>query len=156
MNKTHHYNTLVTWTGNKGTGTSGYRDYERSHTISIEGKSDILASSDPSFRGDKSRHNPEELFVSSLSSCHMLWYLHLCADAGIRVIRYEDQASGTMQENPDGSGRFTEVLLKPTVSIDDASKTDLALELHHKAHKMCFIARSCNFPVRHEPVIKTM
>jgi organic hydroperoxide reductase OsmC/OhrA len=153
MAKTHHYQSIIRWTGNKGTGTSGYRDYERSHTVSIDGKPDILTSSDPSFRGDKSRHNPEELFLSSLSSCHMLWFLHLCSDAGIVVTAYEDHAEGTMEENPDGSGQFSGVLLKPAVTITDATRADEAQKLHHKANQMCFIARSVNFKVRHEPVI---
>lgn len=152
--KVHHYKTSLTWTGNTGKGTSGYRDYERSHTISIENKPDIHASSDPSFRGDRTHHNPEELFVASLSSCHMLWYLHLCAEAGIVITSYRDSASGTMNENADGSGQFAEVVLHPAAVINDASKTELAKELHHKAHQMCFIARSCNFPVRHEPVVE--
>ncbi len=111
-------------------------------------------SSDPSFRGDKSKHNPEELLVASLSSCHMLWYLHLCSDAGIVVTSYQDAATGTMEENPDGSGQFTEVVLHPVVELTDAAKAGLARELHHKVSQMCFIARSCNFPVKHEPLIK--
>jgi organic hydroperoxide reductase OsmC/OhrA len=156
MAKTHHYQSIIRWTGNKGTGTSGYRDYERSHTISIDGKPDILTSSDPSFRGDKSRHNPEELFLSSLSSCHMLWFLHLCGDAGIVVTAYEDHAEGTMEENPDGSGQFSEVLLKPAVTITDATRADEAQRLHHKANQMCFIARSVNFKVRHEPTVRML
>lgn len=153
MGKTHHYQSTIRWTGNLGSGTSGYRAYERSHTIGVAGKPDILASSDPSFRGDKSRHNPEELFVSSLASCHMLWYLHLCADAGIVVTSYEDHAEGTMEETPDGSGQFTGVVLKPAVTITDASRSEEAKELHHQANRMCFIARSCNFEVTHEPSV---
>lgn len=153
MSKKHHYQSTVVWTGNKGTGTSGYRDYERNHTISVDGKADILASSDPSFRGDKNRHNPEELFLASLSSCHMLWLLHLCSDAGIVVTAYEDQAEGTMQENADGSGQFTSVTLRPRVSIADATRAEEVQQLHHKANEMCFIARSCNFEVRHEPEV---
>lgn len=152
--KSHQYKTSLTWTGNTGKGTSSYRDYERSHTISVENKPDILASSDPSFRGDRTRHNPEELFVASLSSCHMLWYLHLCSEAGIVINSYQDSAIGTMNENADGSGQFTDVVLHPVAVISDASKTELAKKLHHKAHQMCFIARSCNFPVKHEPVVK--
>jgi len=151
MNKSHQYRATIVWTGNKGTGTSGYRDYERNHTVSIDGKADILASSDPSFRGDKTRHNPEELFVASLSSCHMLWYLHLCAEGGIVVTAYEDQAEGTMAENADGSGQFTEVVLRPRVTLADPSLAEKAKKLHDNAHHMCFIARSCNFPVRHSP-----
>ncbi|WP_339792539.1 MAG: OsmC family protein [Imperialibacter sp.] len=156
MAKTHHYQSTVRWTGNKGTGTSGYRDYERSHTVSIDGKPDILTSSDPSFRGDKSRHNPEELFLSSISSCHMLWFLHLCSDAGIVVTEYADNAEGTMVENPDGSGQFSEVVLRPAVTITDAARVDETKRLHHKANEMCFIARSVNFKVRHEPTVRML
>ncbi len=155
MSKTHPYKVTTSWTGNRGTGTSGYRDYDRSHTVSIEGKADILTSSDPSFRGDKTKHNPEELFVASLSSCHMLWYLHLCADAGIVVTAYEDKAEGTMAENADGSGQFVEVTLRPRVTLADPSQAEKAQHLHDNAHHMCFIARSCNFPVKHLPEVTT-
>src|SRR5947209_274064 len=101
-NKEHQYRTRVVWTGNLGTGTSGYTDYSRNHEISAEAKAAVYASSDPAFRGDRSRYNPEELLVASLSSCHMLWYLHLCADDGVQVLQYEDEALGYMQESPDG------------------------------------------------------
>jgi organic hydroperoxide reductase OsmC/OhrA len=149
----HHYEIGLTWTGNQGEGTVNYRKYERSHTISVPGKSDILGSSDPSFRGDKSKHNPEELLVASISSCHMLWYLHLCSVAGIIITAYTDQAQGTMVENEDGSGHFSEVILYPTVTITDGNQIEKAIELHKDAHKMCFVANSCNFPIRHEPRI---
>jgi organic hydroperoxide reductase OsmC/OhrA len=142
----------VTWTGNTGTGTSTYRSYERAHEISAEGKPAIGASSDPVFRGDRTRWNPEELLVAALSSCHQLSYLHLCADVGIVVVEYVDHAEGWMVETPDGSGQFTRVVLRPkvTISAGDAAK---AKELHHEAHAKCFIARSVNFPVENEPEI---
>lgn len=149
--KQHLYKTTVTWTGNKGSGTSDYRKYERSHTISAEGKSDILCSSDPAFRGDKTKYNPEDILVGSLSGCHMLWYLHLCAENGVVVTNYTDHASGIMAENADGSGQFSEVTLSPQVTVQDASMIAKANALHEKAHAMCFIARSVNFPVRHQP-----
>ena len=151
MSKIHHYNLSVNWTGNTGKGTKDYRSYERSHTISVNNKADIAASSDPNFRGDKSRHNPEELFLASLSSCHMLWYLHLCSDAGIIVTGYTDAATGTMQEDENGSGKFTEVTLNPTVVVEDVSMVEKANALHETANKYCFIANSCNFPVKHQP-----
>lgn len=154
MQGQHNYSLTVTWTGNTGQGTSDYRKYERSHTVSIENKVDILGSSDPAFRGDKTRHNPEELLVASLSTCHMLWYLHLCAENGIVVTDYVDQAAGTMQENADGSGYFTEVTLKPITIVTDASMVEQALALHHRANQMCFIANSCNFPIQHLPECK--
>ncbi|SMC82064.1 OsmC family protein [Chryseobacterium sp. YR221] len=151
MNKEHHYKTIIQWTGNKGTGTSGYRDYERSHTISAENKPDIEGSSDPSFRGDKKKYNPEEIFLSSLSSCHMLWYLHFCSEAGVIVIDYTDQATGIMAETSNGSGHFTEVTLYPTVIVAEESMIEKAAQLHHKANEYCFIANSVNFPVKHIP-----
>ncbi|MEW6469806.1 MAG: OsmC family protein [Bacteroidota bacterium] len=153
MSKQHHYQVSVRWTGNTGSGTAGYTAYERSHTVSAADKPHILCSSDPSFRGDKSKYNPEELLVASLSSCHMLWFLHLCADAGITVVEYSDSAQGTMAEDPDGGGRFTEVTLHPLVRIREAELIPKAHALHQRAHELCFIARSCNFPVRHMPVV---
>ena len=147
----HHYSATTAWTGNKGLGTSGYKAYERSHSIRIDGKADLLCSSDPAFRGDRARHNPEELLVASLSSCHMLWYLHLCADNNIVVVDYVDEASGTMEENSDGSGQFVEVVLKPRVTVAEKGMIEKANELHHKANQMCFISRSVKFPVRHNP-----
>ena len=151
--KEHHYTTAITWTGNKGEGTSHYKAYDRDYLIRVTGKPDIPGSSDPSFRGSPARYNPEELLVSSISSCHMLWYLHLCSVNNIVVTDYRDQAQGTMIEKPDGSGYFKEVVLFPVVTILDSSpsRTDKALQLHHDANKMCFVANSCNFPIRHEP-----
>jgi organic hydroperoxide reductase OsmC/OhrA len=154
MEKEHRYAASLTWTGNKGEGTKNYKSYERDHTIRVEGKGDIACSSDPSFRGSPQRYNPEELLVSSLSSCHMLWFLHLCSVNNIVVIDYRDQAKGTMIEKADGSGYFKEVELHPVVTLTEAAMIDRAGELHHEANKMCFIANSCNFPVRHEPVFK--
>ena len=151
MQKEHHYKTTITWTGNKGTGTNDYREYERSHTLSIANKEDILCSSDTPFRGDGTKHNPEDMLLSALSSCHMLWYLHLCADAGVMVISYTDNAAGTMVEQPGKGGHFTEVILHPVVVVTDASMIEKANELHEAAHKNCFIANSVNFPVRHIP-----
>ncbi|MDB5145851.1 MAG: OsmC family peroxiredoxin [Mucilaginibacter sp.] len=151
MDKSHNYNLRVKWTGNKGTGTSDYRAYERSHIIQIENKVDIAGSSDPAFRGDKTKHNPEELLLASLSTCHMLSYLHVCVINGVVVIDYIDNATGTMVETPEGSGHFTEVILNPQVTVKDSSMIEKANELHHKASKLCFIANSVNFPVRHNP-----
>ncbi len=149
--KNHHYKTKITWTGNSGRGTKDYRAYERSHTISVNEKETINASSDPSFRGDKTKYNPEELLVASLSSCHMLSYLHLCAINNIIVLAYVDDAEGTMQETDNGGGHFTEVVLKPLITISDKGMLEKATQLHHDANELCFIASSCNFPVKHEP-----
>ena len=149
--KLHRYNIQINWTGNRGKGTRSYKSYDRSHVISGEGKPDIEGSSDASFQGDRSKYSPEDLFVSTLSSCHMLWYLHLCAVNGVIVLEYNDKAIGEMEETTDGSGRFTRVTLKPEVLVADDSMIDKANELHRDAHKMCFIANSVNFEVMHEP-----
>lgn len=150
----HQYRITTTWTGNLGSGTSDYHAYSRNHEIKILGKSaPLLASSDTAFRGDPARYTPEDLLVAALSSCHMLSYLHLCADAGIVVTEYEDAANGFMAEHPDGSGEFTRVLLRPRVVITDSSRISDAKALHHRAHELCFIARSVNFAVECEPVV---
>lgn len=148
----HHYKTTTKWVGNRGQGTANYRAYDRNHDIVVDGRHDLLCSSDPAFRGDPSRHNPEVLLVGSLSGCHMLWYLHLCADNNIVVTEYTDEATGVMEENKDGSGQFLEVTLNPRVTVADKSMIEKANELHHKANQMCFIARSVKFPVHHKPV----
>lgn len=153
--KSHQYKTTVKWTGNKGLGTTNYQAYEREHLISIDNKNDILGSSDPAFRGNKTRHNPEELLVSSLSACHMLWYLHLCSQAGVIVIDYIDNATGIMKETEDGGGQFTEVTLNPIVTVADKTMIEKANEIHKKTNKLCFVANSVNFPVSHKPSIKT-
>ncbi len=150
MTGQHNYSVTITWTGNRGQGTTGYRDYDRNHTLSIQNKPDILCSSDTAFRGDATRHNPEDMLVAALSSCHMLWYLHLCADAGVIVTNYVDNATGILQESPNG-GHFTNVTLHPVVTVKEVSMTEKANELHEVAHKKCFIANSVNFPVLHEP-----
>ena len=153
MVRKHQYSAQVTWTGNRGSGTSGYREYDRSYEVAAEGKAAIRGSADPAFRGDRSCWNPEELLVASLAACHQLWYLHLCADAGVVVLAYEDHAQGVMEEQGSGSGQFAEVTLQPLVTISRTSDAALALELHEKAHQMCFVARSVNFPVRCAPMI---
>ena len=150
MKKQHNYKLKIQWTGNKGQGTSSYTSYERSHTVETENKPWLHCSSDPAFRGDKTKYNPEELLVASISSCHMLWYLHLCSDAGIIVVEYDDDATGTMQETEDGGGHFTEVVLHPKVVVKSSSMIDEANKLHEKANQLCFISRSVNFPVGHE------
>ncbi len=155
MHKEHHYNTSIIWTGNRGDGTKTYKGYDRSHTIFIKNKIDIEASSDGAFMGDTTKHNPEDLFLASLSSCHMLWFLHLCADHGIVVTDYRDDANGTMLQTDTG-GHFTEVILHPEVVITDKTKLQKANELHDDAHKHCFIANSCNFPVKHQAICKTI
>ncbi|MUL82164.1 MULTISPECIES: OsmC family protein [unclassified Mycolicibacterium] len=154
--RTHRYEVEVTWTGNTGSGTSGYRDYARDHDVTgvdTPGKPVILGSADPAFRGSPQRWNPEELLVVSLSQCHMLWYLGLCAREGITVTAYSDRPEGTMSENVEGSGNFTDVTLRPQVIITDLERVEDATELHHEAHRMCFIANSVNFPVNATPTV---
>ncbi|TCI84905.1 OsmC family protein [Tenacibaculum sp. M341] len=152
--KKHNYQVKVEWTGNEGKGTLNYKSYNRNHTITTEGKYDaIKGSSDPSFLGDKTRYNPEDFFLSSLSSCHMLWYLHLCSVHKIIVTEYVDNATGVMEEMDNGSGKFTEVTLHPIVKITDKNMIEKANELHEEANKMCFIANSCNFKIGHSPQI---
>lgn len=149
--KQHYYQATVMWTGNQGTGTSGYKAYSRDHIISAVGKKDIEGSSDPSFRGDKSRYSPEDLLLDAISSCHMLWYLHLCAVNGVIVTNYVDHATAVMNEERDGSGQFSEATLNPVVTVQHEVMIAKADALHHEANKLCFIARSVNFPVHHNP-----
>lgn len=153
MEKQHHYAVRVVWTGNLGTGTESYRGYKRAHEIVATGKPMIDGSADPAFRGDPERWNPEELLVAALSACHKLWYLGLCSQANIVVTSYEDDAEGIMVEEASGAGQFTSVILRPRIIISANSDEAIARSLHHHAHEMCFIARSVNFPVHHEPTI---
>lgn len=156
MHPNHNYKLTLKWTGNKGTGTSGYRAYSRNHEIIIEGKTVLLGSADPTFHGDRTVHNPEDLLLASLSACHMMSYLHVCVKAGIVVTDYVDNATGVMVVNADGSGRFIEVILHPVVTITDETQLAKANELHAEANTLCFIANSVNFPVKHhaETILK--
>lgn len=149
----HRYALKATWTGNRGSGTSGYRDYDRAVTLTVDGKPEIAASSDKPFRGDATRWNPEDLLLAALSECHLLSYLHACVQAGVVVVSYEDDASGTMVEDGAGGGAFREVVLRPRVVVAEESMRAAAEAAHAQANAWCFIANSVNFPVRHEPVI---
>ena len=149
--KRHIYSTRTEWTGAPGEGTLDYRTYSRDHVISAAGKPPIPASSDPAFRGDATRWNPEDMLIASISSCHMLWYLHLCGQAKIIVQAYRDDAEGTMVEDPGGGGRFTHAVLRPVATLAAGSDAGLARALHEEAHRLCFIANSLNFPVTVEP-----
>lgn len=153
MSKLHHYSVNVTWTGNVGGGTHTYDSYERTHVIEAEGKSPIDGSSDPAFRGDPARWNPEELLVASLSACHKLWYLHLCSVNGIVVESYEDAAMGVMRETADG-GHFERVVLRPSITIAPGGDVARANALHEEASAKCFIRNSVSFPVDHTPDIR--
>ncbi|MGH9466934.1 MAG: OsmC family protein [Terriglobales bacterium] len=148
----HRYEVSVRWTGNLGTGTSAYTAYRRDHEISAAGGKPVIAGcSDPAFRGDAARWNPEELLVASLAACHQLAYLHLCADAGIAVLAYSDRAEGEMELTPNGRGRFLSVTLHPDVTIAPGGDLERALHLHEEARRNCFIANSVDFGVAHEP-----
>lgn len=153
MPKEHIYKAKINWTGNLGKGTSAYAEYSRAHEISGDGKDVILGSADPVYRGDKTRYNPEELVVAAISGCHLLWYLHLCADAGIVVVDYQDEAAGKLIETDGGNGKFAEVIINPRVTVTSESDAKLAKTLHQKAHEFCFIANSMNFPVVFKPEI---
>ncbi len=154
MKLDHSYAVSVEWTGNRGTGTSGYRAYGRDHVVRAEGKHDIQGSSDRTFHGDADRWNPEEHLLAALSQCHLLSYLHVAASHGVVVVAYEDAATGLMRTDETGGGRFIEATLRPVVTISSGDP-ELALALHHEASTKCFIAASVAFPVRHEPRILT-
>jgi organic hydroperoxide reductase OsmC/OhrA len=150
----YRYALTVTWTGNTGDGTSTYRGYRRTHTVVAEGPPELLGSADRTFHGDRERWNPEQLLLASLAQCHMLSYLHVCVEAGVVVTRYVDRATGSMRTDAAGGGRFREVVLHPEVSVADGAMVEAATRAHHRAHELCFIASSVNFPVRHEPVVR--
>jgi organic hydroperoxide reductase OsmC/OhrA len=152
MPRLHRYETAVRWTGNLGQGTATYRGYSRDHELHGEGKgAPIAGSSDPVFRGDPTRYNPEELLVGAASACHMLWVLHLCADAGLAVVAYEDVPLGEQIEHPDGSGEFTRIELRPKVELADASRAHELHAIHERAHAKCAIARSIRCEVKIAP-----
>ncbi len=150
----HHYNLTAKWHGNKGTGTSNVRAYDRSHTISIQGKPELHLTTDNAAVGDKSKLNPEDLLVAAISSSHMLSYLYLCAKEGVVITDYVDHTTGVMIENTHGGGQFKIVTLNPEMTVAENSMMEKAIELHHKAHDMCYIANSVNFEVKCNPVCK--
>lgn len=148
----HEYRSTLQWDGNLGDGTATYAGYGRQYRVLIDGKPPIEGSANAMFRGDATRHDPEDLFLAAISSCHLLSYLALCARNGVNVVAYEDHASGTLTFE-GGGGRFTEVMLRPQVTIAGGDPS-IAHELHHTAHEQCFIANSCSVPIRNEPVIR--
>ena len=155
MNVDHSYAIELEWTGDRGTGTSGYKAYGRDHVVRTAGKHEIAGSSDRTFHGDADRWNPEEQLVAALSQCHLLSYLHVATQAGVVVEAYTDAATGTLRTNADGSGAIIEVVLRPVVTIS-AGDPRVAQQLHAEANRLCFIANSVNFPVRHEPTIQVL
>lgn len=152
--KSHEYKSRLTWDNASAEGAFTYQTYNRKYTVHVDGKPDLQGSSDPIFRGDATRYNPEDLFLISLSSCHLLSYLAICARKGVAVVAYEDNASGTMTINPDGSGKFEEVTLAPIVTIAPDADQEYALALHDEAHRQCFIASSVAIPVHHKATIR--
>lgn len=148
----HGYALTVQWTGNRGDGTSSYRSYSRDHDVLIPGLPPLKGSADPTFHGDRERYNPEQLLLAALAQCHMLSYLHVAVKHGVVVTDYRDEATGMMRLNRDGSGQFERVVLNPHVKVADPGQAELAASLHHEANQVCFIARSVNFPVEHQPV----
>jgi organic hydroperoxide reductase OsmC/OhrA len=150
----HNYKLTAEWTGNTGEGTKNVRTYDRSHTVSIQGKPELFLTTDNPAVGDKTKLNPEDLLVSAISSCHMLSYLYLCSMDGIVVTAYTDHATGVMIEHASGGGNFKEVVLNPLVVVANESMVEKAIELHHKAHDICYIANSVNFEVKCNPSCK--
>jgi organic hydroperoxide reductase OsmC/OhrA len=151
--KGHRYRIVVEWSAGDGPGTTDYGSYSRDHAVTAENKRAIEASADSTYRGNAARYNPEELMLASVSACHMLWYLHLCATSKIVVREYRDEAFGTLELERDGSGRFTEVTLHPTIVVEPGTNVEKAIALHERAHELCFIARSVNFPIKLAPVV---
>lgn len=149
----HSFSVNVTWTGAGPEGTTSYTSYSRDHEVVVEGKPPLLGSADAAFRGDASRYSPEDLFVASLSQCHMLWALHMAARAGVVVVGYSDRATGTMRVESAGAGQFVEVTLRPQLTVVGDVDEAVVAKIHDDAHAHCFIARSVNFPVRHVPLV---
>ncbi len=156
MDHQHNYKLKAEWTGNKGTGTSHVRTYDRSHTVSMEGKPDLHLTTDNKQVGDQSKLNPEDLLVASIASCHMLSYLYLCSMEGVNITAYEDQATGIMIEKASGGGSFQSVTLNPVFTVAEESMKDKAIALHHKAHEICYIANSVNFEVNCNPTCQVV
>ena len=156
MTHQHEFKSRIVWTGNLGTGTSSYKAYNRTWDLCSEGKPALACSNDPMLGGDPTKYNPEDLLISALSSCHMLWYLHLCSEAGVTVIQYEDDPVGIGESETSGKGRFVEAILRPKILITPESDPERAIALHDEIHKYCFIARSVNFPVRYEVSVRSV
>lgn len=154
MERRHHYLAKINWTGAQDAGTKNYKTYTRDYDVIVDGKQPIKGSSDPAFRGDPTRHNPEDILVASTSSCHMLWYLHLCSVNNIVVLAYSDNAEGVMIEGKGGSGFFEKITLNPHITITVDSDIEKAHALHNEANKMCFIANSLKCPVEHGATIE--
>jgi organic hydroperoxide reductase OsmC/OhrA len=149
----HEYAARLIWDGNNGHGTETYAGYGREYRVIISGKADLTGSADAMFKGSAGLHNPEDFFLAAISSCHLLSYLALCAQHGVSVLAYEDDARGTLVFTPDGGGRFETVTLHPNVTIADSGQIALAQQLHTAAHKLCYVASSCSVPIHHEATV---
>lgn len=156
MSKVHAYKSHIVWTGNTGDGTRTYKGYDRTWNIEVPGKPVIPCSNDPLLGGDPSLMNPEDLLLSSLSACHMLWYLHLASSAGITVISYHDTPIGEGEVAPNGAGRFLRATLHPVIEVEEDADIDKALSLHNEVHKYCFIARSVSFPIEYQAEVRVL
>lgn len=154
MSTEHRYAARVIWEGAAGEGTAAYTSYDRRYRVLVAGKADLEGSADPAFRGDAELHNPEDLFLASLSACHMLTYLALCARSGVLVEGYRDDAAGVLRMDPGGGGRFEEIVLNPTVTVAGEEQAARAVALHEKAHRLCFIAASCRVEIRIRPSVQ--
>lgn len=152
-NRSLAYAAALTWTGNTGSGTSHYTAYDRQYQVRIAGKADLVGSADPTFRGDPTRHNPEELFLVAVGACHMLTYLGICARRGVQVLAYQDAVTGTVRLDPAGGGAFEEIVLRPAVTVARADEEPLALQLHDAAHRACLVAASCRVRITCRPSI---
>ena len=115
--------------------------------MTVSGKPPIPCSNDPLLGGNPGLMNPEDLLLSALGGCHMLWYLHLAAEAGIVVTAYEDTPEGIGEVGRGGAGRFLRATLRPRITVKPGADLTRAEAIHHEIHKVCFIARSVNFPV---------
>lgn len=150
----HEYKARLVWEGDPREGTATYAGYSRRFRVAIDGKPDLVGTADAAFRGEADKHNPEDLFLAAIAGCHMLSYLAICALKKVRVVGYEDQVTATLTVQPSGAGKFDEVTLHPRVRVAEAKDVELARQLHHKAHEMCFIANSCSVPIRHEASVE--
>jgi organic hydroperoxide reductase OsmC/OhrA len=147
-----HYHAKLVWSGAANGSTQSVETYSREFRVEFEGKPALRGSADPAFHGDPALYNPEDLLMAALASCHMLSYLAVCAHARVVVVSYEDAALGTVARR-DGKVKFVDVLLRPRVVLEPGSDVDKAMALHGKAHNICVIVNSVNFPVRHEAEI---
>lgn len=142
-----HFTSRIEWTGNRGEGTAHYRAYDRTWSVRTPGKPEILCSNDPGLGGDPTLHNPEDMLLSALASCHMLWFLHLASEAGLTVVAYTDTPEGQGETLPNGAGRFLNATLRPQITLTAGDDPATADAIHGRIHEVCFIARSVAFPV---------